>query len=280
VRVTRVVLACSLVALTIAVVAGWRTPGASLRWADPRGADVYHVLQAAGLLFFAFAGYARIATLGEEVREPAVTIPRAVPRALTGVLLLYLVVGVTTVASVPISALATTDAPLRAMTEGSPLDALAPVVGAGATIAAFGVLLNLVPGVSRTALAMARRRELPSLLAHVDGRRNLPLRAELTVMAAVIALVVVIELRAAIAVSGVAVLTYYAVTNAAAYTLADEQRRWPRWISAVGLVGCVALVAALPGTALLGGLVVLASGVAARAIGTKVTGRRAAGGAP
>src|SRR5918998_54641 len=40
------------------------------------------VLQAAGLVFFAFAGYARIATLGEEIRDPARTIPRAVPLAL------------------------------------------------------------------------------------------------------------------------------------------------------------------------------------------------------
>lgn len=278
-RVTRVVLACSLVALAIVVVAGWRTPGASLRWADPRGVDAYHVLQSAGLLFFAFAGYARIATLGEEVRDPAVTIPKAVTRALAGVLAVYLAIGLTTVAAVPVSILADTDAPLRVLVERSPLDALAPVVGAGATIAAFGVLLNLVPGISRTALAMARRHELPGALAHVDGRRNVPLRAELTVMTAVIVLVVLIELRSAIAVSGVAVLTYYAVTNATAYTLAPGDRRWPRAVAALGLVGCVALVAALPGRALVGGLVVLATGVAARAVGTNVSGRRQRDGA-
>jgi basic amino acid/polyamine antiporter, APA family len=273
-RVTRVVLACSLAALTIVVVAGWRTPGASLRWVDPRGADVYHVFQAAGLLFFAFAGYARIATLGEEVREPAVTIPKAVTRALAGALTIYLVVGLTTVAAVPVGVLAATDAPLRVLIERSPLDALAPVVGAGATVAAFGVLLNLVPGVSRTALAMARRRDLPGALARVDGRRSVPLRAELTVLVAVIVLVVVIELRSAIAVSSVAVLTYYAVTNAAAYTLGRGERRWPPAVAALGLVGCVALVAALPGRALAGGLVVLATGAVARAVGTNVSGRR------
>ena len=39
------------------------------------GTGAYGILQAAGLLFFAFAGYARIATLGEEVVEPKRTIP-------------------------------------------------------------------------------------------------------------------------------------------------------------------------------------------------------------
>ena len=273
-RVTRIVLVCSVVALGIVVVAGWRTPGASLRWADPRGADPYGVLQAAGMLFFAFAGYARIATLGEEVRDPATTIPRAVTRALAGVLGVYLVVGLTAVAAVPIGALAGAEAPLRVLVERSPLDAAAPVVGAGATIASFGVLLNLIPGVSRTALAMARRGELPGRLAVVDARRRLPVRAELGVMTVVLALVVLLELRSAIAVSGVAVLTYYAVTNAAAFTLAREERRWPRWIAGLGLVGCVALVAALPGDALVGGLAVLVTGVIARRIGPNVSGRR------
>jgi APA family basic amino acid/polyamine antiporter len=148
-------------------------------------------------------------------------------------------------------------------------------VGAGATIASFGVLLNLIPGVSRTALAMARRNELPAPLAHVDGRRNLPLRAEALVVVAILALVVLIELRSAIAVSGVAVLTYYAITNAAAWTLADGDRRWPRWMAALGLAGCATLVACLPLRALVGGAIVMVAGVVARVM-TNVSSRRAA----
>lgn len=262
--VTRLLLTVSLVALLAVVVAAWATDGTSLDRITPIEGSPYGILQSAGLLFFAFAGYARIATLGEEVRDPEVTIPKAVPRALLFVLAVYLVVGVSAVAAVPTEALAATDAPLRAVVEVAGRDALTPVVRVGAAIAALGVLLNLVPGVSRTMLAMARRRELPGWFDHVDGRRNLPVRAETTVVVVVGVLVSMLGLRSAIAVSGTAVLTYYAITNAAALTLTPEQRRWPRWVAATGLVGCIVLALALPWRELLSGASVLALGAVVR----------------
>jgi APA family basic amino acid/polyamine antiporter len=265
VAVTRVLLVVSVSALVAVVVAGWGSESADLDRLTPIDASVFEILQSAGFLFFAFAGYARIATLGEEVRDPETTIPRAIPLALAMVLVVYAVVGVTALATVDAGTLAATDAPLRAVAAVG-TDALGGVVRIGAGIAALGVLLNLIPGISRVGLAMARRRELPVWFAHVDAKRSLPLRAELMVAASVILLVVVLDLRNAIAVSGVAVLTYYAVTNAAALTLTPEQRRWPRPVAVVGLVGCLVLVATLPRDALIGGVVVLATGVAARAV--------------
>jgi APA family basic amino acid/polyamine antiporter len=136
----------------------------------------------------------------------------------------------------------------------------------GAGIAALGVLLNLIPGISRTVLAMARGRDLPGWFSHVDPHRSLPLRAELAVAAIVVLLVLAVDLRGAIGLSGVAVLTYYAVTNAAALTLRADERRWPRAIAVLGLVGCLALALALPVAALVTGASVLAAGVAVRAV--------------
>ena len=262
VAVTRVLLVVSLTALTLVVISGWSSDGADLDRITPIDGSLSDILQSAGFLFFAFAGYARIATLGEEVKDPAVTIPKAVPRALAAVLLLYAIVAVTALAAVDTDALAATDAPLRLVGDSS----LSGVIRVGAGIAALGVLLNLIPGVSRTTLAMARNRELPNWYAHVDGARSLPLRAELTVASVVIVLVLVLELRSAIAVSGVAILTYYAITNAAALTLRPDQRRWPRGIAVVGLVGCVVLIFSLPASALIGGGITLAVGVAVRAV--------------
>lgn len=262
--VTRILLAVSIVALVVVVVAAWTGEGTSLERITPIEASPYQVLQSAGLLFFAFAGYARIATLGEEVREPEVTIPKAVPRALLLVLAVYVVVGVSAVSAVPVGVLGATDAPLRAVVEVVGRDALAPVVRVGAAIATLGVLLNLVPGVSRTVLAMARQRELPGWFDHVDGRRNLPLRAELTVVVVVGILVSLLGLRSAIAVSGTAVLTYYAITNASALTLTAQQRRWPRWVAVAGLIGCVTLTLALPWRELVSGAAVLAAGAIIR----------------
>lgn len=261
---TRVLLVVALAALAAVLAAGWSSADADLGRITPIEGSWYGVLQSAGFLFFAFAGYARIATLGEEVRDPERTIPRAIPLALGLVLVLYAVVGLSALAVVPASALATADAPLRLVVEAGGLGDLAPVVGVGAGIAALGVLLNLVAGVSRTSLAMARNRELPSRLAAIDERRSVPRNAELAVGVAVITLVLILDARDAIAVSSVAVLTYYAITNAAALTLRPDQRRWPRWIPLAGLVGCTVLVAALPIAALIGGGIVLVTGVAAR----------------
>jgi APA family basic amino acid/polyamine antiporter len=262
--VTRILLGISLVALLAVVIAAWTGDGTSLDRITPIDASAYDILQSAGLLFFAFAGYARIATLGEEVRDPEITIPKAVPRALLFVLAVYLVVGVSAVSAVPPDVLAATDAPLRAVVETVGRDALAPVVRVGAAIATLGVLLNLVPGVSRTMLAMARQRELPGWFAHVDGRRNLPLRAETTVVIVVGVLVSLLGLRSAIAVSGTAILTYYAITNASALTLTAEQRRWPRWVAVAGLIGCITLTLALPWRELAAGAAVLAVGALVR----------------
>ena len=143
-------------------------------------------------------------------------------------LAIYAAVGVTVLATVPVDAIAASDAPLDLVVSTSRFDWLTPIVRAGAGIAALGVLLNLIPGVSRTVLAMARRHELPSWFATIDERRSIPVRAEAVVTAIVIVLTATLDLRGAIGFSGVTILTYYAITNAACLTLPPDQRRWPR----------------------------------------------------
>ncbi len=272
VAVTRVLLGVALTALLAVVIAGWSNSDASLDRLSPVDAGAYDVLRSAAFLFFAFAGYARIATLGEEVRNPTVVIPKAIPRALGGVLVLYGVVAVTALASVPVAELAASKAPLRLVVESGRLDALAPLTRVGAGLAALGVLLNLIPGISRTMLAMARERDLPSPFAVIDARRSLPLRAEFTVAAAVIVVILVTELRDALALSGVAVLVYYAITNAAALRLDQSERRWPRALAIAGLVGSVTLAAALPPRAILVGASILAAGVIVRLVTSRAAG--------
>ncbi|WDZ85622.1 APC family permease [Micromonospora cathayae] len=220
------------------------------------------VLTAAGLLFFAFAGYARIATLGEEVRDPERTIPRAVPLALGIVLAIYLVLAVVAVGVLGADALAGSTAPLADVVTAAGLPGLAWVVRAGATVAVTGVLLSLVAGVGRTTLAMARRRDLPGPLAAVHPRYRVPHRAELAVAAVVVAVVLLADVRGAIGFSSCTVLVYYAITNAAALTLGkDPGRRLPvRALAVFGLVGCLVLAVSLPLSSVLAGFGVLAVG--------------------
>jgi APA family basic amino acid/polyamine antiporter len=273
VALTVAVLAITTPILLAVVGAGWRGPAASLERLTPVDASAGEVLRAAGFLFFAFAGYARIATLGEEVRDPARTIPRAIPLALGAVLALYALVAVTLLAVVPVADVAASDVPLRLVVDASGASWLAPFLRVGAGVATFGVLLNLVPGVSRTVLAMARRRELPARLALVSTSRALPVRAELAVAAVVVVLVVVVDLRGAIGFSSVTILTYYALANASALTL-PARRRGAGALALLGLVGCVVLALALPLASLLTGAGVLAAGAAVRWVTGRARSRR------
>lgn len=219
------------------------------------------VLQAAGLLFFAFAGYARIATLGEEVRDPARTIPRAIRWSLGITLAVYGTVAVTVLAVLG-PALAGSAAPLADAVRAAGALALEPVVRIGAAIAALGSLLSLILGVSRTGLAMARDGHLPPALAAVHPRFGVPHRAELAVGALVATVAAVADIRAAIGFSSFAVLVYYAIANASAWTLSSSARLIP----GVGLAGCLLLVVTLPHGAALAGLGVLLLGAAVWAI--------------
>jgi APA family basic amino acid/polyamine antiporter len=221
------------------------------------------ILSAAALVFFAFAGYARVATLGEEVREPERTIPRAIAIALVVVGGLYLLVALALVRStggaepgaVPLLDLANT------VTWGAALLAvLAP-------LSAFGALLALTAGVGRTAMAMAQEGDLPRFLARRDAA-GVPWLAEGASAAASIVLVWLGGVAFAIAASASAVLVYYAVANIAAARQVRGGRattvRLPAWLSVVGAVLCVALAAAVPIVASASALGVLAVGIAIR----------------
>jgi APA family basic amino acid/polyamine antiporter len=221
------------------------------------------VLRSAGLLFFAFAGYARIATLGEEVVDPEVTIPRAIPLALGIAVAVYAVVLTAALFAIGPSELAASRAPLADAVAAGSWSALAPVVRVGAAVAAASVLLSLLAGVSRTALSMARRRELPAFLDAVHPTHRTPYRAEISAAVVVCGVVLVADVRDAIGFSSFAVLTYYALANASAWRLTAGERRWPRWLAGMGVGLCVLLAFTLPLAAVAGGLLLLGAGTIA-----------------
>ena len=224
------------------------------------------VLQASGLLFFAFAGYARIATLGEEVRDPARVIPRAVQLALGVTLCVYAGVALASLSVLGGGGLAGADAPLTEAARVAGPPGLEHAVQAGAVVAALGALLTLILGVSRTVLAMARDRRLPHALAAVHPRFGVPHRAGLAVGAVVAVLAATADVRGAIGFSSFGVLVYYAIANASAWTLTSDEGKRRRLVPAAGLAGCLAMAFALPGASVLAGAVVLAVGAAAFAL--------------
>jgi APA family basic amino acid/polyamine antiporter len=266
---TRAIVAVVLGVLAAVVVVSLGSGSADFGRLDV-GADTSAggVLQAAGLLFFAFAGYARIATLGEEVRDPERTIPRAVPLALGIALMVYACVAVSVLSVLGADELGRATAPLADAARAADAAWLAPVVRVGAAVAALGSLLALILGVSRTTLAMARDGHLPGALAAVHPRFQVPHRAELAVGAVVAVVAATADVRGAIGFSSFGVLVYYAIANVSAWTLSSR----PSWVSPVrvtagcGLTGCLALAFALPTESVAAGTAVLAVGAVVYAV--------------
>jgi basic amino acid/polyamine antiporter, APA family len=224
---------------------------------SPNGAA--GILQAGALIFFAFAGYARIGTLGEEVRQPERTIPRAMILAVSITLLLYTLVAVAALGTLGAERLSSSVSPLAEVTRVAGWGWAGVAVRFTAVVAASGALLALLAGISRTVFAMAQNRDLPRWLGAVHEQRKTPYRAEILVGLSVMVLLLLTDLLGAVGFSSFLVLWYYAVANLAALRLTATERRWPRFISVLGLVGCLALGFSLaPSTVVVGvGLLLL-----------------------
>ncbi|MET3163566.1 UNVERIFIED_ORG: APA family basic amino acid/polyamine antiporter [Arthrobacter sp. UYEF10] len=273
-RILLCVVLATLVFVAVAAIVGPHPSGFSTGGAADGGAaaGLSGVLPAAGLMFFAFAGYARIATLGEEVKDPARTIPRAILAALAGAFVIYLALALLLQNHLTEGRLAATSAPLLDAVVNSQLAAGAPVVQAGAAAACLGALLALITGVGRTTLAMARERDLPPPLARVGGRHAVPFVAELAVAAVVILLILTTDVMTVVGFSSFGVLIYYAATNAAAYTLEEHPAHGPRWLNVAGFISCLLLAFTLPPASVLGMAAVLAAGAAGRFVVLRLRG--------
>ncbi|TCO48586.1 APA family basic amino acid/polyamine antiporter [Kribbella antiqua] len=267
-RLTRILVTCTLIVLALVLVILF---GNSPQHELPSVGDAspYGVLQAAGLLFFAFAGYARIATMGEEVREPQTTIPRAITAALIIAIGIYLLVALALLFTLGGDF---KSAPLAQAVDAAGSAWAVPVVRVGAVLASLGALLALIAGIGRTTLAMARNGDLPSWLAAVHPRFQVPHHAELALAAVVGILVLTTDLRGVIGFSSFGVLLYYAIANASAFTQPADQRRWPRALNVIGLVGCVVLAVTLPWTSAVVAAALLAGALLVRRLRTSRAG--------
>ena len=218
---------------------GWGASAPNMSDGDASTPTFPGLMEAAALIFVAFTGYGRIATLAEEVRDPRRSIPPAIALTVAITALLYLGVGAVLVR--------------WGMTGAKSLDLLfaghAPgwllgLLALAGAVAMAGVLLNLLIGLSRVVLAMGRRGDLPKTAARLDGQEP---RVAIAIAAIIIGgLCLLGDLKLAWSFSAVTVLIYYAITNAAALRLPPDERLYPRWIAVAGLGGCAALALFVP----------------------------------
>jgi APA family basic amino acid/polyamine antiporter len=202
-------------------------------------------LQACALMFVAYTGYGRIATLAEEVHTPRRTIPIAIIVTLLVSMGLYLSVGLIGVASVGVETFAATGtqkaAPLEVIARQFDVPGAAQVVAIGAVTAMLGVLLNLILGLSRVVMAMGRRRDIPSIFARVGGSAATPWPAVILVSGLIAGLVLTGDVKTTWSFSAFTVLIYYAITNLAAIQMTEDERLYPRLIPWLGLFSCLFL---------------------------------------
>jgi APA family basic amino acid/polyamine antiporter len=208
--------------------------------------DLGTVLHASALMFVAYTGYGRIATMGEEAREPRKTIPQAMIVCLILTMLLYMTVAAVGIGAVGADVLGNA----TGQTKAAPLEvAVRSVAGAGGAVvlaigamtAMLGVLLNLILGLSRVLLAMGRRRDMPRILARLNQQQTTPYWAVLVVGVAIAFLVLLGNVKTTWSFSAFNVLIYYAITNLAALRLPPQERLYPQWVGWLGLGSCLFL---------------------------------------
>ena len=248
------IVSVTLFGLVAFVVGGFPNVSADhfLPFFAPSGGEGHAVgafLHACALMFVAYTGYGRIATLGEEVREPRRTIPRAIAATMLVTTVLYVAVagvavgtiGASTLGQVTAGALEAQVAPLSIAAQGFALPLVSQVVAMSAVTAMLGVLLNLILGLSRVALAMGRRGDMPIALAQLNRAGTTPTWAVWAVGVAISVLVLISDVQLTWSFSAFTVLIYYALTNAAALRLPTSQRIFPTWVAWTGLAACLFL---------------------------------------
>lgn len=262
-RLNLAIVAISLGALLLFITLGAGSlDAANLRPFAPAGWR--GVLEAAALLFFAYTGYARIATLGEEVRDPRRTIPHAILITMIGALIIYGAVALVAVGAVGANALAASPAPLLVAAEGTGVGWLPPVVATGALAAMLGVILSQLLGLSRMVFAMARRGDLPRTLERVHPRHGVPDRAVLAVGATAIIVTATGTLQGVAAAAAFTILVYYSIANLAALRMPPTAKLYPDAVPITGLITCPLLALSLDPATIATGTAVLAAGFAVR----------------
>jgi APA family basic amino acid/polyamine antiporter len=262
-RLNTIIVSITLLSLIYFVVAG--VPSFDAGKLVPFAPNGWRgVAESAALLFFAYTGYARIATLGEEVREPKKTIPRAVMFTIVVSVLLYSAVALVAVGSVGASALSESASPLQRAAETFQLPGVFWVVGVGATTAMLGVLLSQIVGISRMMFAMARRSDLPQVLQHTSQKHKVPVYGIVLTGAVIVFLSIFGTLELVLSAAAFTILLYYLIANISALKLAPESKLYPKWVALVGAASCAALAVSLSFTTIVTGLALLAIGFGLR----------------
>lgn len=262
-----IIVGITLLGLSALVLAGLFVNGIPVQPITDSFSDTswQSILYASALMFVAYTGYGRIATLGEEVDEPRKTIPKAIILAMVCIVVIYLLVSLTAIQIMGAEAFGQTvegkAAPLMIVAQALSVPGIGAIITLAAITAMLGVLLNLLLGLSRVLLGMARRKDVPAFLATINPKSQSPVAAVWVTGAVIGILVLSGDVIFTWSFSAFTVLIYYAITNLSALFLPAELRLYPRIISFLGLFGCLFLAFFIEPAIWMSGLGVLGLGL-------------------
>lgn len=222
------------------------------------------IAEASAILFFAFTGYARIATLAEEVVDPERTIPRAVIITIVTAIVLYAAVSFVAVGVIGAGSMAASRSPLQLAAGAMSTPGISLVITLGAATAMLGVLLSQILGISRMLLAMGRRNDLPAFFERIHSRSSVPHLGILFTSGVILVITLLGSFEFVVRAATFTILLYYSITNMAAMKQPLNQQLYSRAIPWLGLAGCLAMSASLPWQVILSGVILLVCGFSVR----------------
>jgi basic amino acid/polyamine antiporter, APA family len=211
----------------------------------------------AATIFFAYAGFARVAIVADEIEEPRINVPRATLLSIFISTLIYILVAVSAVGGAGFKVLAGSGSPLADAVGAMGMGFGAKLVALGGLAAAGTVALAAVLGLSRLAQVMARDGELPGFVARADPRTAVPKNAILLGGAAMLALAFSADLPHIAYISSFSLLLYYAAMNLSGLKVLKGR---VRFVTALGFLSCLVLMASLPRLSWIVGAAVVAAG--------------------
>ncbi|MAY89203.1 MAG: amino acid permease [Pseudooceanicola sp.] len=218
------------------------------------------IAEATALLFFAFTGYARIATLAEEVRDPKITIPRAVIITIVTAIILYALVSIVAIGVIGAENMAGSKSPLQLVADSLTTPGIQVVITLGASTAMLGVLLSQILGISRMMFAMGRKKDLLPVFEKIHPKNNVPHIGIFLTGAIILLLSIFGTFEFILASAAFTILLYYSITNIAAMKQPEEDQRFGKAVPVLGLIGCLAMAISLDYEVIISGLFMLLIG--------------------
>ncbi len=228
------------------------------------------IAEATALLFFAFTGYARIANLAEEVKDPEVTIPRAVIITIVSAILLYAGVSLVAIGTIGADQMAGSKSPLQLVANSLNTPGIKVIITLGASTAMLGVLLSQILGISRMMFAMGRKKDLFPVLEKIHPKNKVPYIGIFLTGAIILALTFLGTFEFILASAAFTILLYYTITNISALKQPEEERRFGLAVPVLGLIGCLLMAFSLDFQVIISGIVLLVIGFILRFIIHKI----------